>query len=58
MAIKVNGDTVIDDTKAITCVSIATTNGSSSEFLKADGSLDTTSYATPGKSIAMAMVFG
>ena len=32
--------------------------GTSSQFLKADGSTDSSSYSTTGKSIAMAMIFG
>jgi hypothetical protein len=32
--------------------------GTSSQFVKGDGSLDSNSYTTTGKSIAMAMVFG
>ena len=32
--------------------------GSSSQFLKADGSVDSTIYAGTGKAIAMAMIFG
>lgn len=33
-------------------------DGSSSQFLKADGSVDSTVYAGTGKAIAMAMIFG
>ena len=32
--------------------------GTSSQFLKADGSTDTTQYSSTGKAIAMAIVFG
>jgi hypothetical protein len=43
---------------AVTAGSFVKTSGTSSEFLKADGSVDSTTYASNGKAIAMAMVFG
>lgn len=64
MAIKVAGTTVIDDSRngtnlaAVTATSFVKSGGASSEFLKADGSVDTEEYANTGKAIAMSMVFG
>jgi len=43
---------------AVTADSFVKTSGTSSEFLKADGSVDSTTYASNGKAIAMAMIFG
>jgi hypothetical protein len=37
---------------------VSVTGGSSSQFMKADGSLDSNSYSTKGRSIAMSMIFG
>jgi hypothetical protein len=42
----------------LTAVGLIKSGGTSSQFLKADGSTDSTDYASTGKSIAMAMVFG
>jgi hypothetical protein len=42
----------------ITATSFAKSGGTSSQFLKADGSVDSTSYTSPGKAIAISMVFG
>lgn len=41
----------------LTVGSIVKSGGTSSQFLKADGSVDSNSYTTTGKAIAMAMVF-
>ena len=43
---------------AVTADSFVKTSGTSSQFLKADGSVDSTTYASNGKAIAMAMIFG
>ena len=49
---------------AVTADSFVKTGGTSSQFLKADGSVDSNTYATTsnavgtGKAIAMAMIFG
>jgi hypothetical protein len=42
----------------ITVTGISTVGGTSDQFLKADGSVDSTDYAPTGKAIVMAMVFG
>ena len=42
----------------ITATSYVISGGTSSQFLKADGSVDSTSYTSTGKAIAMAIVFG
>ena len=41
-----------------TASSFVKEGGTSSEFLKADGSVDSEAYANTGKSIAMSIVFG
>jgi len=43
---------------AVTADSFVKTSGTSSQFLKADGSVDSTAYPSTGKAIAMAMIFG
>ena len=70
MAIKISGTTVIDNSRNLTNIaagtlsgsltanSIAKSGGTSSQFLKADGTVDSNSYASTGKAIAMAIVFG
>lgn len=64
MAIKVSGTTVIDDSRngtnlqTITATSFVKSGGTSSQFLKADGSVDSSSFTSTGKAIAMAVVFG
>lgn len=64
MAIKISGNVIIDDSRNLTNVGIITatnlvkSGGSSSEFLKADGTTDSTAYANTGKAIAMSIVFG
>lgn len=45
-------------TGIITAYGFSVDSGSSSQFLKADGSVDSTSYTGTGKAIAMAMIFG
>jgi hypothetical protein len=42
----------------ITSTSYVVSGGTSSEFLKADGSVDSSTYTSTGKAIAMAIVFG
>lgn len=42
----------------ITSTSYVVTGGTSSQFLKADGSVDSSLYTSTGKAIAMAIVFG
>jgi len=42
----------------LTVGGISTTSGTSNQFLKADGSVDSTPYTSTGKAIAMAIVFG
>lgn len=42
----------------VTANSFKVHGGTSSQFLKGDGSVDTSSYANTGKAIAMAIVFG
>lgn len=54
--LQVTGNLV--STGTITGSSIAKSGGSDLEFLKADGTVDNTTYASVGKSIALAMVFG
>lgn len=59
MAIKVNNTTVIDDSRNLTAVTITKEGGTSTQFLKADGSVEEESaLVTTGKAIAMAIVFG
>lgn len=70
MAIQISGTTVIDNSRNLTNIAAATLSGSltansfvksggtSSQFLKADGSVDGSSFASTGKAVAMAMVFG
>ena len=70
MAIQISGTTVIDNSRNLTNITAATLSGSltansfvksggtSSQFLKADGSVDSSSFASTGKAVAMAMVFG
>tara|TARA_Y100000004_G_scaffold182910_1_gene230129 strand:+ start:319 stop:735 length:417 start_codon:yes stop_codon:yes gene_type:complete len=41
-----------------TASSFVKEGGTSSQFLKGDGSIDSTSYANTGKAIAMSIVFG
>ena len=48
----------INVTGVITATSYVISGGTSSQFLKADGSVDSTSYTSTGKAIAMAIVFG
>ena len=42
----------------VTSTSYVISGGTSDQFLKANGSVDSTDYASTGKAIAMAMVFG
>ena len=42
----------------ITVSGISTSTGTSNQFLKADGSIDSNSYTSIGKAIAMTIVFG
>lgn len=42
----------------ITADNFVKSGGTSSEFLKADGSADSNNYATIGKSVALSIVFG
>jgi hypothetical protein len=42
----------------ITASAFAVTSGTSDQFLKADGSTDSSAYASTGKAIAMSMIFG
>ena len=70
MAIQISGTTVIDNSRNLTNITAATLSGSltansfvksggtSSQFLKADGSVDSSSFASTGEAVAMAMVFG
>lgn len=63
MAIKISGSTIIDDSRNIVNAGVVTatsfdSGGISSQFVKGDGSLDSNSYTSTGKAIAMAMVFG
>jgi hypothetical protein len=46
------------NTNILTVGGISTVGGTSNQFLKADGSVDSTSYTSTGKAIAIAMVFG
>jgi Neuraminidase (sialidase) len=45
-------------TGTLTSTVLAKFGGTSSQFLKADGSIDSTEYANTGKAIAMSIVFG
>jgi len=47
----------INVTGVITATSFVKLTGASNEFLKADGSVDSTSYTTKGIAIAMSMIF-
>jgi len=64
MAIKISGTTVIDNSRngtnlaTVTASSFVKSGGTSSQFLKADGSSDSSSFASTGKAIAMALIFG
>lgn len=42
----------------LTAAGIVKSGGTSSQFLKADGSVDSTAYASAGKPVAMSIVFG
>jgi hypothetical protein len=42
----------------ITANNFVKSGGASNEFLKADGSADSSNYATVGKSVALSIVFG
>ena len=48
----------INVTGVITATSFVKLAGTSNEFLKADGSVDSASYTSTGKAIAMSIVFG
>lgn len=45
-------------TGTLTATQFVRSGGSSTQFLKANGSVDSTSYTSTGKAIAMAMIFG
>lgn len=48
----------VNATGIVTASQIVRSGGTSNQFLKGDGSVDSTPYTTPGKSIAMSIVFG
>jgi hypothetical protein len=58
--VSANGSLILDvkSTGIVVTGGISTSSGTSSQFLKADGSIDSTTYASVGRSIAMSIVFG
>lgn len=58
MAIKIGGTTVISDTRALTNISNASVTGTVTATSFSGSGASLTGVATPGKAVAMAMVFG